>query len=450
MVMRNVIVKAANKSVFSICLLTACVLYFSSCDREDDGGGDGDDIGLPTSIFSNVNTITGAFSVEFNVEYSASGFKKLVQDYSVPSEFGVLVCIDGTPSIDNYKYKLSTWQLNPDSTTFTVKKNNIQSNTTYNYIPYIKSGVNYYYGDSAQFSTNNPDINMLVSVGSTSLFWAKVKYDCSGSDCASINNYGVAYSENRNYVSSSDSLDYAKCLRLNSSTKNDSIKFINLSSNTIYYVVSYSKVGSECFISEVKEFTTKEVVASSDAVDLGLSVRWASCNLGATKPEEFGDYYAWGETSTKSDYTPSTCIYNNISFSTLQSQGVIDANGNLTSAYDVARKNLGGTWRIPTSSELSELCNDCDWKKYTLNEVVGYLVIGPNDNFIFLPVAGVRYSNTPVRDIGNYGFYWGSTTTFIDYEYSSALSLTLKDVEIYSMYNHHARYFGHSIRPVKE
>lgn len=291
---------------------------------------------------------------------------------------------------------------------------------------------------------------MLVSVGSTSLFWAKVKYDCSGSDCASINNYGVAYSENRNYVSNSDSLDYAKCLRLNSSTKNDSIKFINLSSNTIYYVVSYSKVGSECFISEVKEFTTKEVVASSDAVDLGLSVRWASCNLGATKPEEFGDYYAWGETSTKSDYTPSTCIYNNISFSTLQSQGVIDANGNLTSAYDVARKNLGGTWRIPTSSELSELCNDCDWKKYTLNEVVGYLVIGPNDNFIFLPVAGVRYSNTPVRDIGNYGFYWGSTTTFIDYEYSSALSLTLKDVEIYSMDNHHIRFFGHSIRPVKE
>lgn len=152
------------------------------------------------------------------------------------------------------------------------------------------------------------------------------------------------------------------------------------------------------------------------AVDLGLSVKWANCNLGATTPEEYGGYYAWGETTPKTDYSSNTFIWDGFSNSSLQSQGVIDSNGNLKAAYDAAAKNWGGKWRMPTSSEITELKTKCTWTWTALNGISGYKVVGSNGNSIFLPAVGYRY-NTSVYEAGTYGNFWSSTYNCEDEAY---------------------------------
>ena len=129
-------------------------------------------------------------------------------------------------------------------------------------------------------------------------------------------------------------------------------------------------------------------------VDLGLSVKWATCNVGANKPEDYGNYYAWGETYS---YTSGN--------SKTYGKQMNDIKGN--SQYDAARDNWGGTWRLPTKAELQELGNKCTWKWTTQNGVKGYKVTGPNGNSIFLPAAG--YYGSSLDDAGELGYYWSST-----------------------------------------
>ena len=134
------------------------------------------------------------------------------------------------------------------------------------------------------------------------------------------------------------------------------------------------------------------------AVDLGLSVKWASCNVGANSPEEYGDYFAWGEISPKSSYTEDNSLTYDVPMS--------DISGN--SQYDAARANWGGGWRMPTKSEIDELVENCTWEWTKLNGVNGYKVTGPNGNSIFLPAAGYRHGSSSYY-VGSYGYHWGST-----------------------------------------
>ena len=189
------------------------------------------------------------------------------------------------------------------------------------------------------------------------------------------------------------------------------------------------------------------VVSPTDgkAVNLGLSVKWASCNVGADSPEEYGDYFAWGETSPKSNYSSDNSVTCGLSISELESRGIIGADGNLTAVYDAATANWGGNWRMPTSAEIKELCNKCSWKWTTTNGVKGWLVTGPNGNSIFLPAAGYR-NGTSLSDAGSNGYYW-STTPDSDY-YDDAYYL-----DFYSGYydwDYGYRYAGFTVRPVSE
>lgn len=148
------------------------------------------------------------------------------------------------------------------------------------------------------------------------------------------------------------------------------------------------------------------------AVDLGLSVKWASCNLGASKPEEYGKYYAWAATtgyaSSQSHdfswkYTPYCNDSNGNSWSKYTS-----GNATLESSDDAARVNLGGSWRMPTHAEWQELNNNCTWDWIKLSGVYGYKVTSKkNNNSIFLPAAGYRYG-TCSYFVGSYGDYWSS------------------------------------------
>ena len=149
-------------------------------------------------------------------------------------------------------------------------------------------------------------------------------------------------------------------------------------------------------------------IAGHEWVDLGLSVKWATCNVGATKPSDYGNYYAWGETSTKSDYFAENCA--------TYGKETDDIAG---TSRDVARVKWGGSWRMPTVAECVELLNKCTWTWTAQGGHNGYCVTGPNGNSIFLPAAG--FCGESPYLVGLDGFYWSSTPYegYYDYDYDA-------------------------------
>lgn len=178
------------------------------------------------------------------------------------------------------------------------------------------------------------------------------------------------------------------------------------------------------------------------AVDLGLSVKWACCNVGAESPEGYGGYYAWGETEEKSNYTWENYKYYNSSTGDFNNIG---SNISGTS-YDVAHVKWGGSWRMPTWDEINELCYMCSWEWTSVNGVSGQKVTGPNGNSIFLPAAGGRLG-TEVGLRGLYGYYWSGALNE-DCSYN-AYNLYFSGGFI-DWYTFDYRFGGHSVRPVKE
>ncbi len=180
----------------------------------------------------------------------------------------------------------------------------------------------------------------------------------------------------------------------------------------------------------------------TEYVDLGLSVNWATFNLGANKPEMKGEYFAWGETSPKSVYTQDTYKFNSDS---LRKYGD-DGKYILDSEDDAAQVLWGGSWRMPTADEFQELIDNCSWTLTELDGVNGYLVTskitGYTDKFIFLPITGSIRGNTEYNDEG---YYWASTMNPDD-ETSIADYLYL-DNQSYSVWRYY-RYQGRTIRPV--
>lgn len=166
--------------------------------------------------------------------------------------------------------------------------------------------------------------------------------------------------------------------------------------------------------------------ANYEYVDLGLSVKWATFNVGASKPEEYGYYYFWGETEPKTNYSESTYKWcNGSSFALTKycnnsrygNNGFTDTKTTLDPDDDVAHVKWGGDWRMPTEDEFTELLNNCTWTWTTLNGVNGYRVTsnksGYTDRSIFLPAAGCR-DDSGLDDVGSCGYYW-SSSLYTDY-----------------------------------
>ena len=192
---------------------------------------------------------------------------------------------------------------------------------------------------------------------------------------------------------------------------------------------------------EKKEKSTSapNTIAGHKFVDLGLSVKWATCNVGANSPEEYGDYYAWGETSTKSSYSKNNCE--------TYRKSIGDIKG---TDRDVAHVKWGGSWRMPTKAELEELVNNCVWTWTTRNGVKGYKVTGVKtgdlSNFIFLPAEGGCRSGKYLFYKG-LGFYWSSDSD----KYSSVKAhiLSLDNCKKYWV-SRDERSVGCLVRPVTE
>lgn len=189
---------------------------------------------------------------------------------------------------------------------------------------------------------------------------------------------------------------------------------------------------------------------AGDAVDLGLSVKWADRNVGAGKPEDCGYYYAWGETEPKAMYSWNTCKWYDSAqealtkYNSRSSSGiVVDSKTVLDPKDDVANVKWRDGWRMPTDAECTELLTKCTWMWTQQNGVYGYKVTGPNGNSIFLPAAGFHQDDR-LDNVGSYGRYWSSTVYPDDNKYGC--TLRFKSDEFYNSYRY--RFYGQSVRPV--
>lgn len=147
-------------------------------------------------------------------------------------------------------------------------------------------------------------------------------------------------------------------------------------------------------------------------VDLGLSVKWATMNVGATAPESYGDYYAWGETATKATYDWDNYFDTSDGGTTFTKYNNDGGKTVLDPEDDAAHVNWGGSWRMPTLAEWRELYDNCTWTWTTQNGINGYKVTsnkeGYTDRFIFLPAAGYR-NVSDLYGVGSSGSYWSSS-----------------------------------------
>lgn len=161
--------------------------------------------------------------------------------------------------------------------------------------------------------------------------------------------------------------------------------------------------------------STSNMVNGHEYVDLGLpsGLKWATCNVGASKPEDYGSYYAWGETEEKSTYNWSTYLDSPNRDGNSFTKYATNKKTTLDPDDDVAHVKWGGAWRMPTNVEQYELRGKCTWTWTTQGNVKGYKVTGPNGNSIFLPAAGYR-SYGVLYGAGSDGYYWSSSLDLND------------------------------------
>ena len=298
----------------------------------------------------------------------------------------------------------------------------LSRNTVYYYIACAKIGDKYFYSNVVQFTTT--DIDAVVTTNAAS---AITTYSITFNGSLTVNTQG-SFSKSVwfRYGTTSKKEELLSSGTIISSTLQNNGSFssniTNLGSNTTLYYIACAMIDDKEIYGEVKSATTLPM--PQGAVDLGLSVLWASCNIGASAPEEIGGFYAWGEIATKDHYdwehykwckgTKTTLT----KYNTDKANGTVDNKTKLDPSDDVAKVLLGGKWRIPKPSEFQELVNNCYYSFTTLNGVNGYLFISKiNGNSIFMPVV--------YREQNGYeqGCYWSNENTTPTY---SARILTLE------------------------
>ena len=312
----------------------------------------------------------------------------------------------------------------------------LTESTTYYIRAYATNEYGTGYGEEKSFTTSAKTLPQITTANVTSITanTAVCGGNVTSDGGGTVTARGVCWSTSPNPTISNNKTTNG------SGTGSFTSNITGLTDGTTYYVRAYATNEYGTGYGEEKSFTTLAATGTINGhgyVDLGLpsGLKWATCNVGASQPHGYGNYYAWGETTTKESYDESNC--------TTYGQQINDFSGNVT--YDAARANWGSTWRMPTKAEIEELINNCTWTWTTQIGVNGYRVTGPNGKSIFLPAAG--YCDGSSRTgVGEYGTYWSSTpdesyTWYAYYLYFGSGSHYV---------NWSNRFYGLTVRPVSE
>ena len=212
-----------------------------------------------------------------------------------------------------------------------------------------------------------------------------------------------------------------------------------LNENTRYYVRAYATNSVGTAYGSVTTLKTADdgTIAGIEYVDLGLSVKWAPFNIGATSPTECGDYFAWGEIETKTEYTEANSLTHGIYMD--------DIGGN--PQYDAARAIWGSTWRLPSREEIEEIVAECTWEWTSVDGMNGCKITGPNGNHIFVPAAGC-YIGAELKMLGQNGMYhsYKMCGDYVNFSYGFHFGEGSDNYQLDWLY----RAYGRSIRPVTE
>lgn len=227
------------------------------------------------------------------------------------------------------------------------------------------------------------------------------------------------------------------------STGSFSVNLSGLRANTTYYYQAVYRGDGQDVMGSVRSFTTSTAddgkINGYEYADLGLpsGLKWATCNIGASSPEQYGGYYAWGEMEEKKQYEPSNYQF-------YQNNTYVNIGMDISSTgYDIARMKWGGTWRMPTMEDFNELTENCtsEWTK--LNGVNGYKFTSKrNGKSIFLPAAGRGYGSFGY--VGERGYYWSSTHDTKTIGLAYCLYFKYNNVEQLAT----LRFYGNTVRPV--
>ncbi len=313
---------------------------------------------------------------------------------------------------------------------FTKALTGLSHSTTYYYKAYATNAIGTNYGEVKQFTTSSPSMPTVQTNAASSITMTGATLN------GNVTADGGATVTARGFVYGTSASDLSQNVQSGSGTGSFTKALIGLTPSTIYYYKAYATNSAGTAYGEVKQFTTTAVTGTlngHDWVDLGLpsGLRWATCNVGASTPTAYGNYYAWGETSTKTTYSSSTYTYS-------------DNPTTLPSNRDAATANWGSAWRMPTKEEFEDLKTNCTVTWTTQNGVNGRLFTGPNGNSIFLPAAGYRLGSD-LSSAGSDGYYWSSSLGSSDTYHAWYL---IFDSGTCYMGSYGGRYGGLSVRAV--
>ena len=338
---------------------------------------------------------------------------------------------------------------------FSVKDETLSRMTKYSVVAYVKLDGRIYKGETKEFTTTNVQISITAEASDASYHSATISGKFTVESEGNFTKSAILY-----YDIKRSNL-YNNPMYKEVSLDSDATYYIvadGMSINTKYYYIVCFNVDGETLGSSEGTLTTLDY-QTPELVDLGLSVKWATFNLGASKPEEYGGYYRW---AGKEDVTDGNIDFGKLDRSIYYvgltlgwtkyvpsdepsywyGSGNPDNKTTLDLEDDVAHVTLGGKWRMPTYAEWKELRNNCSSKWTTLNGIKGRIFTSKkNGNSIFLPSAGYRNGNLDYVEVG---FYW-SSSLFEDPDYAYTL-----ETELYGAYSSRERVAGLSVRPVSE
>ena len=413
----------------------------------------GEEVVLTTEYYK-VPTITT--TDPSNVSYTSAtlGGNVLSDGGMDVSERGICYAQRENPTISDTKIKVG------DGTgDFSVYVTNLADSTTYYVRAYSINQKGIGYGEEVTFMTKIRSIPIVYTSSVTNVDYTSVVVEGMLLDDGgySIDEYGFCYAThdaptiNDVKIISNMGVELFRC------TLNE------LQEETTYYICAYATNKKGVAYGDVISFYRPKAPIENghEYVDLGLpsGIKWATCNLGASKAEHYGNYYAWGETNPKSFYNWNSYIWStnwngwnddvdlakyntDAAFGGLPS---VDHRTTLEASDDAATVVWGGKWRTPTITEWNELCNQCTWILKSQGGINGYLVTSKNNgNSIFLPMAGSINGSTLGGD-GTIFNYW-SSSLYSSYPINACSLNANSNRGVFSGY--YKRYLGFSIRPV--